>query len=177
MIELDMASCDDETGGTGPGGGSPPTDGTSEGDCEDYVNTVAELFEYEKMRLCFIELGLDFEDIYAQLYASYYNNDVGVCGKSSDPSPDIATISDLTYIDWEEYVAIGTSVTPSIFQWSVTGTPADLVLDDNTLVSVDKATRRRYKIKDDIPIMLIEESKQVSMEEWTAIMKKHGKVV
>jgi len=54
---------------------------------------------------------------------------------------------------------------------------ADLVLDGNTLVSVDKNTRRRYKIEDDIPIMLIEESEQLSMEEWSAIMKKHGKKV
>lgn len=56
-------------------------------------------------------------------------------------------------------------------------TKADLVLDGNTLVSVDKNTRRRYRIKDDIPIMLIEESEQLSVEEWTAIMKKHGKSV
>jgi len=56
-------------------------------------------------------------------------------------------------------------------------TKADLVLDGNTLVSVDKNTRRRYRIKDDIPIMLIEESEQLSVEEWTTIMKKHGKSV
>jgi uncharacterized protein YbaR (Trm112 family) len=54
-------------------------------------------------------------------------------------------------------------------------TKADLVLDGESLVSVDKNTRRRYKIKDDIPIMLIEESEQLSLEEWTAIMQKHGK--
>lgn len=55
-------------------------------------------------------------------------------------------------------------------------TKADLVLDGNTLVSVDKNTRRRYKIENDIPIMLIEESEQLSVEEWTNIMKKYGKV-
>ena len=54
-------------------------------------------------------------------------------------------------------------------------TKADLVLDGNTLVSTDKATRRRYRIEDDIPIMLIDESEKLSLEEWTAIMKKHGK--
>ncbi|HCY75911.1 MAG: hypothetical protein IH620_06340 [Ignavibacterium sp.] len=54
-------------------------------------------------------------------------------------------------------------------------TKADLVLDGNTLVSVDKNTRRRYRIEDDIPIMLIDESEQLSLEEWTAIMKKYGK--
>jgi len=52
-----------------------------------------------------------------------------------------------------------------------------LVLDGNTLVSVDKNTRRRYRIEDDIPIMLIEESEQLSMEEWTTIMKEYGKAV
>lgn len=56
-------------------------------------------------------------------------------------------------------------------------TKADLVLDGNTLVSVDKNTRRRYRIEDDIPIMLIEESEQLSIDEWSAIMKKHGKAV
>jgi len=56
-------------------------------------------------------------------------------------------------------------------------TKADLVLDGNFLVSVDKTTRRRYRIEDDIPIMLIEESEQLSMDEWKGIMLKHGKLV
>ena len=56
-------------------------------------------------------------------------------------------------------------------------TKADLVLDGNTLVSTDKNTRRRYRIEDDIPVMLIDESEQLSMQEWREIMKRHGKVV
>lgn len=56
-------------------------------------------------------------------------------------------------------------------------TKADLVLDGNYLVSVDKATRRRYRIEDDIPIMLIEESEQLDIETWKEIMIKHGKPV
>ena len=56
-------------------------------------------------------------------------------------------------------------------------TKADLVLDGNTLVSVDKNTRRRYKIENDIPIMLIEESEQLSLEEWKNIMLKHGRKI
>jgi len=56
-------------------------------------------------------------------------------------------------------------------------TKADLVLDGDTLVSVDKNTRRRYRIEDDIPIMLIEESEQLNMEEWKSIMEKHGRKV
>uniref|UniRef100_A0A7V3E819 Uncharacterized protein n=1 Tax=Ignavibacterium album TaxID=591197 RepID=A0A7V3E819_9BACT len=54
-------------------------------------------------------------------------------------------------------------------------TKAELVLDGNFLVSTDKNTRRRYRIEDDIPIMLIEESEQLNLEEWTEIMKRHGK--
>ena len=56
-------------------------------------------------------------------------------------------------------------------------TKADLVLDGETLVSTDKETRRRYRIEDDIPIMLIEESEQLSKEEWKTIMLKHNKNV
>jgi uncharacterized protein YbaR (Trm112 family) len=56
-------------------------------------------------------------------------------------------------------------------------TKAELVLDGETLVSTDKKTRRRYRIEDDIPIMLIDESEQLSMEEWRGIMKRHGKAV
>ena len=54
-------------------------------------------------------------------------------------------------------------------------TKADLVLDGDTLVSTDKETRRRYRIEDDIPIMHIEESEQLSMEEWAAIMQKYDR--
>lgn len=54
-------------------------------------------------------------------------------------------------------------------------TKADLVLDDNYLVSTDKVTRRRYRIENDIPIMLIDESEQLDIEVWKKIMKKHGK--
>jgi uncharacterized protein YbaR (Trm112 family) len=56
-------------------------------------------------------------------------------------------------------------------------TKADLVLDGNYLVSTDKQTRRRYRIEDDIPIMLIEESEQLDENEWREIMKRHNKSV
>lgn len=55
-------------------------------------------------------------------------------------------------------------------------TKADLVLDGDTLVSTDKNTRRRYRIENDIPIMLIDESEILSLEEWEKIMRKHGKL-
>lgn len=53
-------------------------------------------------------------------------------------------------------------------------TKADLVLDGDFLVSVDKETRRRYRIEDDIPIMLIDESEQLDLEVWKDIMTKHN---
>ena len=56
-------------------------------------------------------------------------------------------------------------------------TKADLILDGDFLVSTDKNTRRRYRIEDDIPVMLIDESEKLSLEEWQGIMKKHGKAI
>ncbi|VAX16480.1 hypothetical protein MNBD_IGNAVI01-2053 [hydrothermal vent metagenome] len=56
-------------------------------------------------------------------------------------------------------------------------TKADLVLDGDYLVSVDKETRRRYRIEDDIPIMLIDESEVLDFETWSEIMKRHGKEI
>jgi uncharacterized protein YbaR (Trm112 family) len=56
-------------------------------------------------------------------------------------------------------------------------TKAELVLDGNFLVSNYKNTRRRYRIEDDIPIMLVDESEQLTLEEWTEIMKRHGKKI
>ena len=53
-------------------------------------------------------------------------------------------------------------------------TKAPLVLDGETLVSTDPETRRRYRIEDDIPIMLIDESEQLSESDWKEIMKRHG---
>ena len=52
---------------------------------------------------------------------------------------------------------------------------AELVLDGETLVSTDKETRRRYKIEEDIPNMLVEEAEELSPDAWSEIMKRHGK--
>jgi len=56
-------------------------------------------------------------------------------------------------------------------------TKADLVLDGDTLISVDKETRLRYRIEDDIPIMLIDEAETLSLDEWSVIMTKYGKII
>jgi len=55
-------------------------------------------------------------------------------------------------------------------------TKAELVLDGEFLISTDKETRRKYRIEDDIPIMLIDESEQLDMETWEELMKRHQKL-
>jgi uncharacterized protein YbaR (Trm112 family) len=37
---------------------------------------------------------------------------------------------------------------------------------DGWLVSTDSETRRRYPIRDGIPVMLVEESEEMSPEDW-----------
>jgi uncharacterized protein len=54
-------------------------------------------------------------------------------------------------------------------------TKTDLVLFENTLVSTDRKTRRRYRIENDIPIMLIDESEVLEYKEWEKIMKASGR--
>jgi uncharacterized protein len=54
-------------------------------------------------------------------------------------------------------------------------TKAELVLDGDKLVSTDKETRLKYRIENDIPVMLIDEAEELSLEEWSEIMKKNGK--
>ena len=49
---------------------------------------------------------------------------------------------------------------------------APLVQDGQTLVSTDAKTRRRYKIVDDIPDLLIDDSEELSESDWKAIMAR-----
>lgn len=49
---------------------------------------------------------------------------------------------------------------------------ASLVLDGETLVSTDPETRRRYRIEDGIPVMLVEEAEELDRETWQAIMDR-----
>jgi len=48
-----------------------------------------------------------------------------------------------------------------------------LVMDGDFLVSTDGETRRRYRVEDNIPIMLIEESEELAQDEWQEIMSRH----
>ncbi|GAG19847.1 unnamed protein product, partial [marine sediment metagenome] len=135
IMELDKASCVEEsTGGGSTGSGEPPSpDSTPEGSCADNTEYVQTLFNYAKMKLCFINLGLDFEEIYDSLYTPYMENTLGICTKG-DPDPpitEIATITNLTYLNYEHYVEIGEDVIPSLFQWEITGTPENLILTDD----------------------------------------------
>jgi len=50
---------------------------------------------------------------------------------------------------------------------------APVVQVGSWLYSTDPATRRRYPIRDGIPIMLIEESQTVSPQEFERIMAEH----
>ena len=54
---------------------------------------------------------------------------------------------------------------------------AELVLDGEFLVSTDKDTRRRYRIEDNIPVMLIDDSEKLDEQTWREIMLKHGKTL
>ena len=54
---------------------------------------------------------------------------------------------------------------------------APLVQDGDWLYSTDRETRRRYAIRDGIPNMLIEESEQISEEEFDRLMRKHDRKV
>jgi uncharacterized protein YbaR (Trm112 family) len=49
---------------------------------------------------------------------------------------------------------------------------ARLVQDGPTLVSTDPATRRRYRIDDGIPVLLVDEAEELDEATWKAIMEK-----
>ena len=54
---------------------------------------------------------------------------------------------------------------------------APLVEDGDTLVSTDPKTRRRYRIDEGIPVMLIDESEELVEAKWKEIMARHGRPV
>jgi uncharacterized protein YbaR (Trm112 family) len=49
-----------------------------------------------------------------------------------------------------------------------------LVADGETLVSTDPATRRRYRIDDGIPVMLVDESEELDEATWRGILERHA---
>ncbi|MHA1197748.1 MAG: hypothetical protein ACTSQF_00125 [Candidatus Heimdallarchaeaceae archaeon] len=145
VMELDMASCLAGSGGTpGGGGDGSGVDGPDESGstCEDEVAAVVELFNPSELKECFIKLGLNFNEIYNSFRLCYLQNPIGLCITAEEvtpppPPPGVATIDNLTYLDYVEFVEIGTDVLPSIFQWEITGTPENLILTDNVSQIVD----------------------------------------
>lgn len=51
---------------------------------------------------------------------------------------------------------------------------AKLVQVGDWLYSTDQTTRRRYPIRDGIPVMLVDESEQVAEAEHQRVMSEHG---
>lgn len=51
-----------------------------------------------------------------------------------------------------------------------------LMTPEGALVSTDPATRRLYRIEDDIPILLIEESTQLGPEEHRRLLEQAEKI-
>ena len=49
-----------------------------------------------------------------------------------------------------------------------------LVEDGDFLVSTDSKTRRRYRIEDDIPNLLLSDSEVLDEAAWREIMKRHA---
>lgn len=54
-------------------------------------------------------------------------------------------------------------------------TRAPLVYDGRCLVSTDAETRLRYAIRDEIPVMLVDEAETVPLEEWADLMRQQGR--
>jgi uncharacterized protein YbaR (Trm112 family) len=47
-----------------------------------------------------------------------------------------------------------------------------LVVDGHSFVCRSESCRRRYEVKDDIPVMLSDEALPTAIDEWTAIIRK-----
>jgi uncharacterized protein YbaR (Trm112 family) len=52
---------------------------------------------------------------------------------------------------------------------------SELVLDGNSLVSVDRECRLKYQIRDGIPSMFPDDAVVLSLEEWSDVMARHGR--
>ncbi len=57
------------------------------------------------------------------------------------------------------------------------GSRTPLLQEGDWLVCLNPDCRLKYAIRDDIPIMLVDEAVKLSPEEWGAIMQKHARDV
>ncbi len=64
----------------------------------------------------------------------------------------------------------------SIKDWVVCPkSKAQLILHGDALLSCDPETRLSYPIRDDIPILLVDDATAVDQEEWTNAMQAAGR--
>jgi len=55
------------------------------------------------------------------------------------------------------------------------GSRSKLVHEGDSLVCVDPGCRLKYAIRDEIPIMLVDEAVRLSAEEWSGVMQRHAR--
>jgi uncharacterized protein len=55
------------------------------------------------------------------------------------------------------------------------GSRTELIQDGDGLVCIDAECRLRYAIRDEIPIMLVDEAKKLSPDEWGDVMQRHAR--
>ena len=55
------------------------------------------------------------------------------------------------------------------------GSRTKLVQDGQSLVCLDPTCRLKYAVRDDIPIMLVDEAVKLSPQEWGEIMQRHAR--
>jgi uncharacterized protein YbaR (Trm112 family) len=55
------------------------------------------------------------------------------------------------------------------------GSRSKLVQDADSLVCLNPDCRLKYAIRDDIPIMLVDEAVKLSPDEWGAVMQRHSR--
>ncbi len=54
------------------------------------------------------------------------------------------------------------------------GSRTNLIQEGDSLICTDSACRLKFAIRDNIPIMLVDEAVQLSAEEWEHVMKRHS---
>jgi len=52
---------------------------------------------------------------------------------------------------------------------------SELIRDGDTLVCTNPEVRLRYDIVDEIPRMLVDEAKRLSVEDWAEVMRRSGR--
>ncbi len=51
---------------------------------------------------------------------------------------------------------------------------APLVQDGDSLVSTDPNCRLRYAVRDGIPVMLVDDATELTMEQWRDVLRRSG---